>query len=136
MKHVTRKAQVTGVISDTLISVDLPFFQRLPSVRLSNLDEGPLVMPIPTMNPTFAQACAVDAGNLACRKRGGNPSNVGCWPANEWNSAEYAVYHGELVRCWRMIDPQIAQAMEDDLIQKRTAVAVNRQPDLFLGAFS
>ena len=69
-------------------------------------------MSIPVMDPTLAAAVAVDAGNAACRKRGGKPSNLGCWPAEEWNHNEWSIYHRELVRCWKMFDPQIAAAME------------------------
>ena len=68
----------------------------------------------PIMDPTFAAAVAVDAGNAACRKRGGKPTNSGPWPAEEWNDKEWNIYRAELVRCWRMFDPQIADAMEVD----------------------
>ena len=67
----------------------------------------------PIMNPTFAAAVAVDVGNALCRKRGGKPSNLGPWPAEEWETAEYVAYYRELIRCYKMFEPVIAQGMQE-----------------------
>lgn len=65
----------------------------------------------PTMNPTFAMAIAVDAGNAACRKHGGKPSNLGPWPAEEWNHADWRAYAIALVKMWKAIEPSIATSI-------------------------
>lgn len=75
----------------------------------------------PQMDSRLATAVAVDAGNASCRKAGRTPTALGPWPSEEWSDSDWETYHAQLVKCWRLIDPGIADAMARDWNRWRAA---------------